>query len=115
MAWRKALANKFFVASVVLIFSLFSLLFSICTKNFSIFSASGAIVTLGGVVLAARKIIRLGYTDFVKSEENWDLGRVGEKTEEEHQRELDYESYKVSIPLIISGTLVWAYGGFICI
>ncbi|MDO9228403.1 MAG: hypothetical protein Q7U03_02440 [Syntrophales bacterium] len=73
-------------------------------------------MTVGGVILAARKIIRLGYEEFMKGEKTIDGGNfvpTPEEIEQSKQFELDIKAYRWSIRLLIAGTLIWAYGGIV--
>ena len=93
-----------------------SLLLSIIKIDVEWFQASGAVVTIGGVILAARKIIRLGIEEFVRDEQTIDGGNfipTPEEKESQKQFENDINSYKCSITLLVVGTLIWAYGGIV--
>lgn len=114
---KKVRINNIFLIVFVSAFTLLSLSMSIALCDVEWFQASGAIVTLGGVLLAARKIIRLGYEDFVRDERTLDGGTMDERTPEQleasRQFDLDMQAYPQSIFLIITGTLIWAYGGIL--
>jgi hypothetical protein len=84
-----------------------------CLDDVEWFQASGAVVTVGGILLAARRIIRLGLDEFLREEKTIDGGYIEPKPEEierNRQFELDVKSYRWSVALLIAGTLVWAYG-----
>ena len=95
-------------------FSVFSLLLSIIKIDVEWFQASGAVVTIGGVIFAERKIIRLGIEEFVRDEQTIDGGNfipTPEEKESQKQFENDINSYLrliestkkgVSIPVIAS-------------
>jgi hypothetical protein len=73
-------------------------------------------MTIGGVLLAARKIIRLGIEGFIRDEQTIDEGHFEptlKEIESQNQFEKDIRSYKWSIVLLVIGTLVWAYGGIV--
>jgi len=106
--------NVIIVASFL--FTLSSLAFSIVRLDVEWFQASGAVVTIGGVLLAARQIIRLGIQEFIRDEQAIDGGHfkpTPEEIESQNQFEKDIYSYKWSIVLLMIGTLVWAYGGIV--
>ncbi len=98
------------------IFCILSLFISINKNDVEWFQASGAITTIAGVILASRKIIRLGIEDFIKDEQTIDLGSINptpEEIESDMQFKKDIEAYHFSIWLLIIGTFIWAYGGII--
>ncbi|MCE8051270.1 hypothetical protein HOP61_08210 [Halomonas daqingensis] len=111
---RRALTNFYCVFLFSVLICLLSLGLSLWLNDVEWFQASGAVVTVGGVLLAARKIIRLGLEEFLRDESTIDGGHIEPTPEEiEHNRqfELDVKSYRWSVALLIVGTLVWAYGG----
>jgi hypothetical protein len=113
---KKVITNNMLVIVFAALASIASLSASWVLGNVEWFQASGAIVTLCGVALAARKIIRLGFEEFVRDEQTIDGGKFGqERTSEEietaKQFEADMRAYPQSIWLIGIGTIIWAYGG----
>ena len=110
------LTNTKLIILGVALFSAFSLVLSIIKTDVEWFQASGAVVTIGGVILAARKIIRLGIEEFMRDEQTIDAGSLkptSEEIESQKQFKNDINSYKWSVVLLIVGTLVWAYGGIV--
>lgn len=116
MCVKKVLTNIVSVVIFVIAYCGVSFYIAWALRDADVFAASGAIMTIGGVLLAARKLVRLGYRDFLKDARTIDLGSI-EPTEEEIKKEaeeeLDFKAYKTSIVLLVIGTLIWAYGGFI--
>ena len=111
---RRTLTNFYGVLLVSVLVCLLSLGLSVWLNDEEWFQASGAVVTIGGVLLAARKIIRLGLEEFLRVETTTDLGHLEATTDEVEQMrqfELDVKSYRWSVALLTFGTLVWAYGG----
>ena len=111
---RRALTNFHGVVLFAVLFCLLSLGLSAWLNDVEWFQASGAVVTVGGVLLAARKLIRLGIEEFLRDEKTIDGGHIEptpEEIEQNRQFELDIKSYRWSVALLIIGTLVWAYGG----
>ena len=101
---------------MVSLFSALSLVLSIFENDVEWFQASGSVITIGGVILAARRIIRLGIEEFMRDEKTIDGGHIeptAEEIEAEKQFEKDIDSYKWSVVLLIIGTLIWAYGGIV--
>ncbi len=110
------LTNTKIIIIASLLFAIFSLSLSIFKSDVEWFQASGAIVTIGGVILAARKIIRLGIKEFIRDEQTIDGGQdppTPGEIESQSQYEKDISSYRWSIILLIVGALIWAYGGII--
>ena len=108
--------NSKIIITFSFLFSIISFFFSIYKNDAEWFQASGAIVTIGGVVLASRKIIRLGIENFIKDEETIDGGSfspTSNEIESDNQFKKDIDAYHFSIFLLIIGTLIWAYGGTI--
>lgn len=99
-----------------ILFGLLSLVFSIKNDDVEWFQASGAIITIAGVILASRKIIRLGIENYIKDEQTIDCGHIvptPEEIEDDKQFNEDIKSYHMSIWLLVIGTFIWAYGGII--
>jgi hypothetical protein len=113
---KNVFTNTKLIILGVALFSVCSLVLSIIKIDVEWFQASGAVVTIGGVVLAARKIIRLGIEEFMRDEQTNDGGHVEptpEEIESQKQFEKDINSYEWSVALLIFGTLIWAYGGIV--
>jgi len=86
--------NTKLIIVVVAFFSVFSLVLSIIKLDVEWFQASGAVVTIGGVILAARKIIRLGIEEFMRDEQTIDGGHFETTPEEiESQRQFEKDIY----------------------
>lgn len=110
------ITNSYCIVFFSALTCLLSLSLSIYLNDVEWFQASGAVVTVGGVLLAARKVIRLGIKEFIRDERIIDLGHIvptPEEIEKGRQFKLDVNAYKWSIKLLIFGTFTWAYGGII--
>jgi len=110
------LENMIFIVTISIIFGIISLFFSLKYNDTEWFQASGAIITIAGIILASRKIIRLGTKNYIKDAREDDYGGIVENTKEiKDNREFnkDIKSYHVSIWLLIIGTFIWAYGGIV--
>lgn len=73
-------------------------------------------MTIAGIFLVSRKQIRLSKEELNRDEDEVNGGhfvQTNEEKESEKQQKKDIKSYKLSIPLMIVGTLIWAYGGII--
>ncbi|MCD9516890.1 hypothetical protein [Photobacterium carnosum] len=112
----RAVINVNLVLIFTIMFSIASLTISIVVNDVEWFQASGAVVTVSGVLLASRKILRLGLEDFIKGETTIDGGHIvptPEEIESSKQSDFDFIAYKYSIWLLIMGTMIWAYGGIV--
>jgi drug/metabolite transporter (DMT)-like permease len=113
---NRIFTNVNLVLIFTIIFAIASLILTVMQDDVEWFQASGAVVTVAGVLLASRKIIRLGIEDFIKSEsiiDGGDIVATPEEIEIDKQSSSDIRAYKYSIWLIIVGTLIWAYGGIL--
>ncbi|HBQ29025.1 MAG TPA: hypothetical protein DD719_06520 [Desulfotomaculum sp.] len=113
---RHLLSNTCFIAACSAVIAVLSFVASVCLNDVEWFQASGAIMTVGGVLLAARKIVRLELEEFMKNEKTIDGGLfepTPEENEQSRQFDLDIRAYRWSIGLVIVGTLIWAYGGIV--
>lgn len=79
---RRALTNFYCVFLFSVLICLLSLGLSVWLNDVEWFQASGAVVTVGGVLLAARKIIRLGLEEFLRDESTIDGGHIDPTPEE---------------------------------
>ncbi|MEY8215061.1 MAG: hypothetical protein RPR97_11360, partial [Colwellia sp.] len=92
-------SNTKFIVSSAIVFSMLALVQSVCLNDVEWFQASGAVVTVAGVLLAARKIIRLGIEDFIRNEKIIDLGHINptpEEIEADNEFKADIQAYKFS-------------------
>lgn len=113
---KSILTNSKFIIIFSFSFGLLSLLLSVYKNDAEWFQASGAIITIGGVILASRKIIRLGIENFIKDAQTIDGGSLIptlEEIESDKQFKKDIDAYHFSIWLLILGTFIWAYGGIL--
>ena len=84
------------------------------TNNSLWFTGSGAWVTIIGVVLTARPLIRMGYSKWKESLKIIDCGSLFptlEETEEEIQLDQDAKAYTIGLCMSVIGTLILTFGG----
>jgi len=115
--FKRILTNKIFVIGVAAILVVSSLIMASITKEPELFGASGALLVIAGAILATRRLIRLGYIDFVEDKRIVDGGSFSpteQELEADRQFDLDERSFYWSVPVSISGTLIWAYGSLLC-
>jgi len=105
---RKIFSNTwliFLLAFIVLIGSLFH---SMVTNDPQWFQRSGSIIVLLGVLIVARRVIRLG-KDY--QNEDWNLP---DESSEGKKVLLDQRSEFIIGPIIaVVGTIIWGYGDLI--
>ena len=80
------------------------------------FGRSGAWVTMIGVILSVRPLIRMGLNGWIQSQSVIDLGHINptpEEIEEDMQKTQDANAFKIGVYMSIAGTLIWAYGDLI--
>jgi len=89
------------------------MLYSYFTCEWHWFGRSGAWVTMIGVILSVRPLIRMGLSKWIQSLSTFDGGNINptpEEIEEDIQVIKDMKSFKRGVYMSIIGTLIWAYG-----
>ncbi len=105
---RLIFSNTMMLCIIALIILTSQILLSIETKNMSWFQRSGSIVVLLGVLISARRIIRLGDKRRIV---DWGLD---DNTPEGKKVLLDERAELIYGPFVaIVGTVVWGYGDLI--
>jgi hypothetical protein len=113
---RKHLSNISLIVGLVASIVIISMLFSYYTCKWHWFGRSGAIMTMMGVLLSARPLIRMGLTEWLRSQSIIDGGYflpTPEEIEEDRQTKLDAKAKIIGIVMAVVGTLIWAYGELI--
>lgn len=80
------------------------------------FGRSGSIMTMAGVILSVRPLVRMGFPKWCQSLLVLDGGHIVPKPEEieaDRQTKLDATASRIGVFLALVGTLVWAYGDLI--
>lgn len=94
-----------------------SLIASYCTGEWHWFGRSGAIVTMTGVILSVRPVLRKSYHEWLKNQNEFDCGTIegtsAQEIEGDRQTRLDLIASYSGIILTILGTLIWGYGDLI--
>ena len=104
---RKILSNTWLVCFTAIAVLGGNLYYSIITSEAQWFQRSGSIVVLLGVLIVARRVIRLGKDH---QNEDWNLPN---ETPEGKRVLLDQRSEYVIGPIIaVIGTVVWGYGDY---
>jgi drug/metabolite transporter (DMT)-like permease len=110
------LSNIYIIPACSTAIAFLLLAISFCMKDVEAFQLSGAVMTVGGLLLAARKIIRLGSEESMNDEKTKDGGHfvpTPEEIEQSRQCELDIKANMWGIGLLVAGTLIWAFGGIV--
>lgn len=77
------------------------------------FGRSGAIVTMAGVILSVRPLVRMGFAKWLLSQRVIDEGHIvptPEEIEAVRQTTLDAKASHIGVYMALFGTIVWAYG-----
>lgn len=105
---RKIFSNTWFISTLAFIVLSISLFHSMVTNDSHWFQRSGSIIVLLGVLIAARRVIRLG-----KDYQNEDLN-LPDETPEGKNVLLDQRSEFIIGPIVaVLGTIIWGYGDLI--
>jgi hypothetical protein len=110
---RRLLTNICAVAGISLVIVIGSFVVSVCSRQWHWFSRSGAILTVSGMILTVRPIIRLGLKGLLEEQSVINCGGVTpapEETKAENQRKLDAKSSLVGLFLLVIGAVIWGYG-----
>jgi hypothetical protein len=113
---KKALSNIAVLVGVAALALLISAIASCVTRKWHWFARSGAIVTMAGVILSVRPLIRMGLPTLLKSQSIIDGGHVpptAEGVEETRQQQRDATATEIGAVMAFVGTLIWAYGDLI--
>jgi hypothetical protein len=113
---RKHLSNIWLIVGLAALIVIISMLASYFTCKWHWFGRSGAIMTMMGVFLTARPLIRLGLTEWFRSQSEIDGGRfvaTPEDIEADWQTKLDAKVNIIGVVMAVVGTLIWAYGDLI--
>ena len=112
----KIFSNIYLIVSISVALVVFSATKSYCTSQWHWFGRSGAIITMAGIILCIRPIIRMGFNEWVKSLKIIDGGHcipTPEEIEEERQANLDADALRMGNCMALIGTLIWAYGDLV--
>lgn len=103
----------FTVSSLIVIASAAA---SIWSNHWHWFGRSGAILTIAGLLLTFRPLVRMGLAEWLKSQSIIDCGHLvptEAEAEAGRQTQIDGTASKWGVAIAIAGTLVWAYGDLI--
>ena len=110
-------SNIFLFASIPLFTLVISLIASFCTKDWTWFSRSGSVMTMAGVILSVRPIIRMTFNQYGESKKIIDggsiLGDTPKEIAEDKEERNDLVAIYIGGIFKLLGTLIWGYGDLI--
>lgn len=110
------LANIYLLLIISMGVVVSSILTGLDRGDWSWFGRSGSIVTVIGVLLTARPLIRLGFDEWFRSESVISGGSFEPSAieiEEGRQNGLDARASSIGIYMAIIGAIIWGYGDLI--
>ena len=112
MMWKGPVFRLLIVilATALVVGSLYAAI--LCNEP-ELFGASGALMVIAGALLTARRLLRLGYEAYVVDKQTIDGGHfvpTPEEVEAARQFREDERAFQWSLPILVLGTLIWAYG-----
>lgn len=116
VAMRRHLSNIWLLVGLASIVLVASALVSYLTCQWHWFGRSGAIVTMVGVLLSVRPLVRMGLTEWLRSQSVINGGHAEptpEEREEDRQTKLDVTATQIGVAMALVGTLIWAYGDLV--
>lgn len=112
----KLLSNIWLLVGAAALAVAISFAESFVTSKWHWFGRSGAVLTMAGVLLSVRPLVRMGFSEWFRSLTVIDCGHLEptqEEIEAERQSKLDATASHIGVYMALVGTLVWAYGDLI--
>ncbi len=113
---NKLFSNIRLLVVVAAVFVVISILASYVTGKWHWFGRSGGIMTMVGILLTVRPLVRMGRTKWFNSQRVIDGGGAAptaEEVEEEEQSRLDAKATQIGVIMAVVGTMIRAYGDLI--
>ena len=114
---RRCFSNIILLVTVAIIIIFLFIIISCSTGKWHWFGRSGALVTMVGVLLSVRPLIRMGYKEWKDSLNVISCGSLPpiplEEQEEIKQESKDIDALHIGVIISVIGTLIWAYGDLI--
>lgn len=113
---RRLFSSIVFLVTASSLIVLVSVAVSVWLNQWHWFGRSGAILTIAGLLLTFRPLVRLGLAELLRSQSNKDLGNIVETPEEaeaDRQAKIDGMASVLGVNMAVFGTLVWAYGDLV--
>ena len=113
---KRLFSNVKLLVAASFLFVLASAAASFWSHQWHWFGRSGAILTIAGLLLTFRPLVRMGLTNWLQSQSIIDCGHlvpIAEEIEAEHQAKIDGSASMLGVSMAIVGTLIWAYGDLV--
>ena len=113
---KSILTNIWLVTTIAVVVVLISAMASYQTHHWHWFGRSGSILTILGILLTIRPMIRMGLRKWIDYQSIIDGGnfvQTEEEKEANHQEYLDSIALKIGAIFSVVGTIIWAYGDLI--
>lgn len=113
---KKLLSNTCLVTAVGLMSVVISLAVSVYVGQWHWFGRAGSIMTICGVILTIRPIIRLGPKEWIILQHTINGGSfepTPEEIEADRQSDLDDAASQIGPVIAILGTVIWGYGDLV--
>ena len=113
---KRLFSNTKFLVVASLLFVLASVAASLWSNQWHWFGRSGAILTIAGLLLTFRPLVRMGLANWLQSLSITDYGHVEAtpaEIEADRQAKIDGSASRLGVGMAIVGTLVWAYGDLV--
>jgi len=110
---KTAASNIYLVAAVGVLAVVISAIWSCYSNEWHWFGRSGSMMTICGVVLGARPLVRMGLARWIEYQSDIDGGHfqpTPEELEADRQSRIDSRASQVRIAFALAGMLIWAYG-----
>ena len=111
---NKILSNIYLFPFLAICAVCLSLVASYTTRNWDWFARSGSIVTMVGIILSVRPILRMGVAKYIEEQKTQDngsiLGDTPKEIVEDRQLKLDVLGLYIGNFMTVVGTLIWGYG-----
>lgn len=113
---KKILGNIWIVSATGLVMTLLSAWYSWKLHDWQWFGRSGSILTLCGVILSVRPLIRMGLSKLIEYQATIDCGSFQPTLEELqtiNEANLDSKASQYGAIMATIGTVTWGYGDLI--
>ncbi|MFL1478260.1 hypothetical protein [Pseudomonas grimontii] len=113
---KRIFSNVIFLIISSVLFVLASIALSAWSHHWHWFGRSGAILTIAGVLLTFRPLIRMGLTEWLLSQSiinGGNLTPTAAEIESDRQVKIDGRASMCGAYMAVVGTLIWAYGDLV--
>jgi uncharacterized membrane protein HdeD (DUF308 family) len=113
---KKVFSNILLLTIVAIVIAVSSIFISCYKNNWLWLSGSGALVTIIGITLSARPLIRMGYSKWRESQNTIECGslfQTPEEIEEERQSDRDAEAHVIGLCMSVIGVIIGFFGSLL--